>query len=169
MAPSIEDQIRQLLQSRISQANTVSGRQVRFGTASDMDLAVSVIKQRYDQLIAMSSRMSSKDTVTKDSVANTIAFLDARKANQPPQDFPTNSISLSSLLPPSANSNGLCALPSRIDCLSGAQTVYPDFHIESLVSPTDLVDLERIPVDKPPRVSNGDHIVNVKRMRIKHL
>ncbi len=111
------------------------------GSANDaeLDIAASVVHQRYLQLCELRTRLNgSSDRV--------IEYLQQRQLRFDPQASAVNSIHIQTFIPPSSHTqfNGLCLLPTRIDLLTGGVTVHPEYVGECDISrdPIECVPLE---------------------------
>lgn len=138
-----------------------------FRSQVDLDQAVSIVTQRYDQLVSMCERLSPSGEVTGESVDNVKDWVNETKPIlQPERVFPQNNIPLIGFVPPTC-SNGICALPHRVDCLSGSSMSFPDHHLEGdlLMAQADIETLSLAPSTSKHDPSD---LVFVKRMKVKH-
>lgn len=159
----IETRIRETLIGMLSRNSNGAA----FRSQPDLDQAVSIVRQRYEQLVSMCERLSPSGEVTSESVEYVKDWIkDMKPIVQPERVFPQNSIPLIGFVPPSC-SNGICALPHRVDCLSGSSMIFPDHHLEGdlLMAQADIETLSIAPVSSQPDPSD---LVSVKRMKVKN-
>ena len=161
---TIEEAIREQLKGELlSNASST-----RFNSELELDLAVRTIRRRFDEIMCICERMSGSKQVNGQHVENALSWLEHEKSKSTEnQIFPQNAIPLTSFVPVSRNHNGLCPLPVREDCLTGAEYVHPDMEPESdlLNIPVTVESLDLVPPRRP--LESPEQMVQLKRLKIK--
>ena len=149
MADSLDEEIRNQLTLLISK------RSKAFRSASDFERAVSLIRTRYEAVSAMMARLNvSSSSKSYEAMAAQAA---SRSREKGVVNQSVNSIPLTSLVAPLSNrqspSNGLCALPNRLDTLTGTKTIFPEHQCESnltssQVEPIQVSHWQKRPVEE---------------------
>ncbi len=132
-----------------------------FRSVSDLDYSCGLISKRYQYLLELREKLGSTEAV--------IEYLENLKVRNSQQviNFPTNSIHPLTLVSPQVQTqfNGLLPLPTRVDLLTGANQIHPDYTGEPVLE-CELMTAEDVPI-----VSNAPQVVpiqfNLKRMRMK--
>lgn len=168
----VEARIREILSESLLRKQEGSSRFRKFASDSDFELAVSLIRKRYESLVKMSKELSRYEDLSGVSVDQVIAYVSERKSRRLQRNFPQNEVPLSSFIPPSSVT-GLCPLPSRVDCLTAPCTIHPEYVSESDLSFFE-VQKEEVALDERPGDSSRDHatafkVGNMKKVRIRNI
>lgn len=149
----LREKIRKSLRGRFSE-------QMReFASENAFELAVEGVYRRAVQLEKLSSKLGSVEKAQN--------YLRQTAERRRDRVFPQNDVPLNSLVYQSG-SNGLCPLPSRMDCLTGLCTRYPetepasDLCMEEVLSEPIAVDWSSVPADATSSVS-------LRRLKLKPL
>lgn len=167
----VDARIREAITELLLEKQKDSRRFKKFASETDLDLAVFLIRKRFENLVAMGKHLSRKEELSAASVDRLIAFVSEKRSKgiQENMNYPQNDIGLSSFIPP-LSASGLCPLPSRVDCLTAPCTVYPGHVPESDLSLSEL-PVEEIDVkvnektDEPRFLQVGV----VRKVRIKKI
>ena len=156
-----DSEIEEMLLRKLRDGHDGESSNRGFLAGEELALAIRIISARVRTVAEKAERVQS--------VALAIESSAPVKAIKTVSDFPQNSVKLTALVSPSGN-NGLCALPSRVDCLSGGGSTYPEIQLESDLSNSAVysepVDVSIDTLTSPPDTYEQ---ICVKRMRIKQI
>jgi len=145
----------------ISQLSEAPNGPRSFRSQRALRYVCSVVNTRYQYLLGMKEKLGSSEAV--------IEYLEALKIRSSQQaiHFPTNSIHPLTIVSPLVQTqfNGLVQLPTRVDLLTGAKEIHPDYTGEPVLE-SELMTVEDIPMATKP--TQGLQVqFDLKRMRIK--
>jgi len=153
----LRDKIRRTLRGTLTAAQIDSRYPRDFESEEALEAAVEKIYRRIEELQKLSSQLGSLEKAK--------LYLDSQSARRREQVFPQNNVSLKTLVfQPGAN--GLCPLPSRLDCLTGLCTTYPEVQPETDLSVQEVL-AEPIAVDWPHQPVEASSSVSLKRLKVK--
>jgi hypothetical protein len=154
----LDERIRHVLEEKLGLHRLEQNRNIDFESESARLYAVKVIRARVEQILKLTSKLGSLDAA--------VSYLKSTAARRKISSFPEYDVPLRNFVTQS-ESNGLCPLPSRLDCLTGICTSYPDVQPESDLSLENVLS-EPIAVLWNERSSTFAESLSLKRLRIKN-
>ena len=162
----LEDTIRELICKLLVERQEGSRRFKKFASSEDLELAVSLIRRRCEELGEMCNQIAGD--VTPSAVDRLLEILSEKQSRRFQQtNFPQNQIALSSFIPFSSTT-GLCPLPGRVDCLTSPCAIDPKHAMESDLIREELY-YEEIDVGVEQSSAKSLPISNLKRVKVSSI
>jgi hypothetical protein len=157
----VDEEIRRVLLKKFGEKQVGAYGHTRFLAGEELEYAVAIIREKVNRIRTQAERLNSVDLA--------IELNAPRKPIRTTTDFPQNGVRLTSLVAPSTGS-GLCPLPNRVDCLTGAGATYPEVQLESdLANSVIYTEPVNVALDEEVSTQSAGEKVLVKRMRIKNI